>query len=69
MAEAPDLVFNDGEWYKDRPDITKARCKNAHVLKSLEVLFELGHRAILAGRPIVFIRYFWPDPSLSLQNC
>jgi hypothetical protein len=53
MTEAPDLVFNDGEWYKDRPDMTRVRGRNAHVLKSLEVLFELGCRAALDGDTLV----------------
>jgi hypothetical protein len=47
MEETPDLFFNDGEWYKDRPDMTRAKGKNAHVVKALEVLFEIGHRAVI----------------------
>jgi hypothetical protein len=47
MEEIPDLYFNDGEWFKRRPDMTKVRNKNAHVMKALEILFEIAHQAAL----------------------
>ncbi len=53
MTESPDLHFNDGEWYKARPDMTKAARKNAHVTKSLEVLFEIGRIGTLDGDKLV----------------
>lgn len=53
MKETPDLFFNDGEWYKARPDMTRARGTNAHVMKSLEVLYEIGRRAVRDGDRLV----------------
>ena len=52
MAEVPDLYFENGEWYKNRPDMTKARGKNSHVLKALEALFTIGRLAKLSGNTL-----------------
>ena len=53
MTESPELAFDDGEWYKARPDMKKAMRKNAHVIKSLQVLFEIGRLATLRGDTLV----------------
>lgn len=53
MVETPDLCFNDGEWYKHQPDMTKAKGKNAHVMKGLEVLFQMVRRASLERGELV----------------
>ena len=49
MTESPDIYFNDGEWYKARPDMTKARHKNTHAIKALEVLYNIGTQAAIDG--------------------
>ncbi len=53
MTESPDLYFNNGQWFKDRPDMTKAKGKNAHIMKALEVLFEIVHRATLENGELI----------------
>lgn len=53
MEEIPDLYFNDGEWFKRRPDMTKVRNKNTHVMKALEILFEIAHQAVLDGDVLI----------------
>ena len=45
LAETEDLTFRDGEWYKHRPDMAQAMRKNAHLMKSFEVLFDVIHYA------------------------
>ena len=53
MEEIPDLYFNDGEWFKRRLDMTKVRNKNAHVMKALEILSEIGHQAALDSDTLI----------------
>jgi hypothetical protein len=53
MMESPDLHFKDGEWYKARPDMLKAKGKNAHVMKGLGILFDIGRIAAQRGDVLV----------------
>jgi hypothetical protein len=41
LAETPDLVYEDHEWAKERPEVNRAKARNAHAIKALEALFDL----------------------------
>ena len=61
MTEIEDLTFNDGEWYKQRPDMTKAMKRNAHMLKLIDVLYEIGNRSALRGETLVLKRAVYEE--------
>ena len=41
LIETPDLVYEDHEWARERPDVNRAKARNIHAIKALEALCDL----------------------------